>query len=146
MEEKLAGVTLSHVARVIHTPDSRSRLPGPLSNVAQILPSRPGPERQEPAIVICCKTARGVSSSGYDSIMCSTSKQRLAEIGQAIDDLAAQAGAAAASAAGTGASTALARRHEGADADEVMKRLADLWAKLAQLDPEVARRLPTYEA
>ncbi len=39
-----------------------------------------------------------------------------------------------------------ARRHEGADADEVMKRLADLWAKLAQLDPEVARRLPTYEA
>lgn len=78
--------------------------------------------------------------------MCSTSKQRLAEIGQAIDDLAAQAGAAAAGAAGTGASTALARRHEGADADEVMKRLADLWAKLAQLDPEVARRLPTYEA
>ena len=78
--------------------------------------------------------------------MCSTSEQRLAEIGRAIDDLAAQAEAGAAGAAGTGLSTAPARRHEGADAEEVMKRLADLWAKLAQLDPEVARRMPTYEA
>jgi hypothetical protein len=146
VEEKLAGVTLSHLARVIHTPDPRSSFPGPLSEVAQILPRRPGSERQEPAIVICCKTARGVSRSGYDSIMCSTAKRRLAEIGQAIDDLAAQAGAGAAGAAGTGASTSPARGHKGADADEVMKRLADLWAKLAQLDPEVARRLPTYEA
>jgi hypothetical protein len=78
--------------------------------------------------------------------MCSTSEQRLAEIGRAIDDLAAQAEAGAAGAADTGASTTAARGHKGADAEEVMKRLADLWAKLAQLDPEVARRMPTYEA
>jgi hypothetical protein len=32
------------------------------------------------------------------------------------------------------------------DTDQIMRRLADLWAKLAQLDPEVAKRLPTYEA
>ena len=80
--------------------------------------------------------------------MCSTSEQRLAEIGRAIDDLAAQAEARTAGAAGAGAIAAAtaARGHDGADADEVMKRLADLWAKLAQLDPEVARRLPTYLA
>ena len=78
--------------------------------------------------------------------MCSTPEQRLVEIGRAIDDLAAQSEAGAAGAAGTGASTAPARGHEGADAEEVMKRLADLWAKLAQLDPEVTRRLPTYLA
>ena len=78
--------------------------------------------------------------------MCSTPEQRLAEIGRAIDDLAAQAEAGAASAAGAGASAAAARGHDGADAEEVMKRLADLWAKLTQLDPEVARRLPTYLA
>ena len=40
----------------------------------------------------------------------------------------------------------LARSHAADCADEVMKRVADLWAKLAQLDPEVAKRLPTYEA
>jgi alcohol dehydrogenase class IV len=36
----------------------------------------------------------------------------------------------------------------GASDDEVhiFARLAELWAQLAQLDPEVAKRLPTYEA
>jgi hypothetical protein len=110
--------------------------------------------------------------------MCSTSVQRLAEIGRAIDDLAAQAeahsreageagragatdGAGPASRAG---STGAAERSGAAaiadvpasalsgcgqatdDTDQIMRRLADLWAKLAQLDPEVAKRLPTYEA
>jgi hypothetical protein len=92
--------------------------------------------------------------------MCSTSVQRLAEIGRAIDDLAAQAEANSreagrAGAAGTAgaagavdvpASTFSERGRADDNTDQVMRRLADLWAKLAQLDPEVAKRLPTYEA
>jgi hypothetical protein len=92
--------------------------------------------------------------------MCSTSVQRLAEIGRAIDDLAAQAEAnsreagragAAGTAGAAGAvdvpASALSERAQADDnTDQVMQRLADLWAKLAQLDPEVAKRLPTYEA
>jgi hypothetical protein len=110
--------------------------------------------------------------------MCSTSVQRLAEIGRAIDDLAAQAEANAreageagrtgatdgVNAAGRAGSAGAASRSDAADVadvpasalsgcgqasddtDQVMRRLADLWAKLAQLDPEVAKRLPTYEA
>jgi hypothetical protein len=65
--------------------------------------------------------------------MCSTSAQRIAEIGQAIDDLAAETRAAQAQA-------------ERRDADQVVIKLAQLWEKLAELDPEVARRMPTYEA
>jgi len=53
----------------------------------------------------------------------------LAEIGRAIDDLAAQAGTA----------------YRAGDPDQVVIRLAEVWALLAELDPEVARRLPTYE-
>jgi hypothetical protein len=92
--------------------------------------------------------------------MCSTSVQRLAEIGRAIDDLAAQAdansreagtagaaGTADAAGAGYDPASALSERGQPNDnTDQVMQRLADLWAKLAQLDPEVAKRLPTYEA
>jgi hypothetical protein len=92
--------------------------------------------------------------------MCSTSVQRLAEIGRAIDDLAAQAEAnsreagragAAGTACAAGAvdvpASAFSERGRADDnTDQVMRRLADLWAKLAQLDPEVAKRLPTYEA
>jgi hypothetical protein len=73
--------------------------------------------------------------------MCSTSDQRIAEIGQAIDDLAVQAVAAY--------SSADQPRHapgEPGDRDQVVIGLAQLWARLAELDPEVARRLPTYEA
>ena len=65
--------------------------------------------------------------------MCSTSEQRIAEIGQAIDDLAAKTREARA-------------RAERRDADQVVIKLAQLWGKLAELDPEVARRMPTYEA
>jgi hypothetical protein len=96
-------------------------------------------ERQEPTIEMSGKTARSVGAPSYDSIMCSTSEQRLAEIGRAIDDLAAQAVAATSHAAPE-------RGQASEDADQVIQRLAVLWAKLAQLDPEVAKRLPTYEA
>jgi hypothetical protein len=71
--------------------------------------------------------------------MCSTSVQRIAEFGQAIDELAAQ----------TEAPEARNRQPDDArvgDSDDVVIRLAELWAQLAELDPEVARRLPTYEA
>ena len=104
--------------------------------------------------------------------MCSTAVQRIAEIGQAIDELAAQAGAAETrngrASAGCRASKDLqasegqaskdlqaseGRASEGgasggraSDSDQVVIRLAELWAQLAELDPEVARRLPTYEA
>ena len=92
--------------------------------------------------------------------MCSTPVQRLAEIGQAIDDLAADAQTAYAAAArrrrlpvetGTGPAQAAAPSEAAeagpaSDTDRVVIRLAELWALLAELDPEVARRLPTYEA
>jgi len=114
------------------------------------------------------KTPRDVGRPGYDSIMCSTREQRIAQIGQAIDDLAAQAdsansaransaapdgggadGAEADGAEASGAEASGARTKAKAaavDADQVFLRLAELWAQLAQLDPEVAKRLPTYEA
>ncbi len=124
------------------------------------------------------KTPRDVGRPGYDSIMCSTREQRIAQIGQAIDDLAAQAdsaggaransaransaransaapdgggadGAEADGAEADGAEASGARTKAKAaavDADQVFLRLAELWAQLAQLDPEVAKRLPTYEA
>jgi hypothetical protein len=92
--------------------------------------------------------------------MCSTSVQRIAEIGQAIDELAARAGAAGArngpTSEGLRASEAReseARAPQGpaseamaSDSGQVVIRLAELWAQLAELDPEVARRLPIYEA
>jgi len=60
--------------------------------------------------------------------MCSTAAQRIAEIGRAIDDLAfSDAGPAA------------------GDTGPIVARLAELWALLAELDPEVARRLAGYE-
>jgi hypothetical protein len=82
--------------------------------------------------------------------MCSTQTppMSVAAIGQAIDDLAA----AAQTAYGRGKN----RRRptaapddiasEAERSDEVLIRLAQVWAMLAELDPEVARRLPTYEA
>ena len=76
--------------------------------------------------------------------MCSTAVQRIAEIGQATDELAAQAGAAEA----RSGRTSEGQTFEGqtSDSDQVVIRLAELWAQLAELDPDVARRLPTYEA
>jgi hypothetical protein len=70
---------------------------------------------------------RAVSTTYYDSIMCSTAEQRIAEIRQAIDELAVKAAPAA-------------------DTDPIVARLAELWALLAELDPEVARRLAGYQA
>ncbi len=60
--------------------------------------------------------------------MCSIPAQRIAEIGQAIDDLAVEAGPAP------------------GDTDPIVARVAELWALLAELDPEVARRLAGYQA
>lgn len=99
--------------------------------------------------------------------MCSTPGQRIAEIGKAIDDLAAEALAAYAPAGARpsriggqpGHSTAAehlptesARPGHAdeptdvSDGDQVVIRLARLWELLAELDPEVARRLPRYQA
>jgi hypothetical protein len=86
--------------------------------------------------------------------MCSTRAQRIAEIGQAIEDLAAQARAVYArpgpqrpasvelserDATGHGAAAISA-------ADQVAIRLAELWTLLADLDPDMASRLPGYQA
>jgi hypothetical protein len=56
--------------------------------------------------------------------MCSMPDPRLTLIGTAIDELAAEA------------------RADGADA--VAGRLAELWAMVAAMDPELAQRLPGY--
>jgi hypothetical protein len=71
----------------------------------------------------------------YGSHMCSTPDARLALIGQAIDKLAEEART------GTQATGA-----KGAAADDVMQRLAEIWAMVAELDPGVAQRLPRYAA
>jgi hypothetical protein len=95
--------------------------------------------------------------------MCSTSAQRIAEIGQAIDDLAADARTAYEAARQPSARQGLTNPREGvvtaadsaaagpgtapaSDTDRVVLRLAKLWEQLAELDPEVARRLGTYQA
>jgi hypothetical protein len=67
----------------------------------------------------------------YNSSMCSTTGERLARIGSAIDELAEAA------AAGAGPS---------GPAGDIADRLARLWAMVADLDPELARRLPGYDA
>ncbi|MGD0373674.1 MAG: hypothetical protein ABSB01_03675 [Streptosporangiaceae bacterium] len=62
--------------------------------------------------------------------MCSTTDELLARLSRAIDDLAADSrGQACASAA-----------------DHVADRLADIWAMVAELDPELGRRLAGYHA
>ena len=65
--------------------------------------------------------------------MCSTTSERIARLSRAIDELAA------------------ASRQADADsparqAEAVADRLAQLWATVAELDPELARRLPKYLA
>jgi hypothetical protein len=71
--------------------------------------------------------------------MCSTSVQRIAQFGQAIDELSAQTMA-------TEARDSQPNDARTGSSGDVVTRLAELWAQLAELDPEVARRLPTYEA
>jgi hypothetical protein len=61
--------------------------------------------------------------------MCSTASERLARIGMAIDELAADS---------------LAPDRAGPDAG-MQKRLARIWAMIAELDPELARRVPEYD-
>ena len=61
---------------------------------------------------------------------------RIAEIGRAIDDLAAEA---------AGARTVAEHPGGVSDSGHVVTRLAELWALLAELDPDIARRLPTYQ-
>ncbi len=73
---------------------------------------------------------RTVGPDEYHSIMCSM-EQRIAEIGRAIDELAIRA------AEGTDPAQA---------ENTVAARLAELWALLAELDPEVARRVAGYQA
>ena len=60
--------------------------------------------------------------------MCSTVEERLALIGQAIDEVAAAAGT------------------PGAGLDDLAARLAEIWAMVADIDPALAGRLPGYTA
>jgi len=62
--------------------------------------------------------------------MCSTTGERLARIGIAIDELAVDSAVQA----------------PPGEADDVAHRLAQLWAMVAELDPELAKRLPGYGA
>ena len=82
--------------------------------------------------------------------MCSTQTPptSVAAIGRAIDDLAAAAQTAYARGKSRTRPTVMPDGTAGeADrTDQVLIRLAQVWAMLAELDPEVARRLPTYEA
>jgi hypothetical protein len=61
--------------------------------------------------------------------MSSTSTDRLAGIGEAIDKLAADYDAAG----------------KTGQAGDIAERLARLWVMLSELDPELARRLPGYD-
>jgi hypothetical protein len=61
--------------------------------------------------------------------VCSTRESRLAQIGEAIDEVAA--------AARSGASA-------GADMDDLANRVAGIWAMVAEIDPGLALRLPRY--
>lgn len=70
--------------------------------------------------------------------MRSNQERRLADIERAIDELAALAMTAYASDGQ--------RRAGAAPGDEqLVTRLAEIWTLLADLDPEVARRLPVYQ-
>lgn len=68
----------------------------------------------------------------YGSHMCSTPDARLVLIGQAIDKLAEEARTDT--------------RAGGTATEDVIQRLAEIWAMVAELDPGVAQRLPRYAA
>lgn len=74
--------------------------------------------------------------------------ERLARIGRAIDDLAADSlsGGPGRDAHAFGESGAQQAAGEGcpADSGRIADRLARLWAMLAELDPELARRVRRY--
>ena len=71
-------------------------------------------------------TVRAGHWPGYRSSVCSTPEPSLDDLTRAIDELAAASQADAASG----------RLHE---------RIAQLWRRMADLDPELARRLSRYE-
>jgi hypothetical protein len=75
---------------------------------------------------MCSTPADGLARFGLenDSVRATNPAQRIAKVGQAIDELAADA-------------------H---DTDVAVSRIAKLWDQLAELDPEIARRLATYKA
>ena len=91
------------------------------------------------------QTASHVTS--YCSTMCSTVSERLARIGQAIDELAAEtrgtgrpmgdAGSMGIVPAGTGLAV-------GGLVGSLDDRLARIWLMMAELDPELARRVTDY--
>ena len=67
--------------------------------------------------------------TAYCSRVCSTTSEQLAKIGKAIDELAADS-----------------RAPQGARSDASFEdRLAGIWAMVAELDPELARRMPSYD-
>jgi hypothetical protein len=87
-----------------------------------VLAAASAPGADEPV----CRAAAAVFA--YGSSMCSTDEGRLARLGQAIDDLAADSRTAA------------------AERDHVADRVAGIWALLAEIDPELASRLAGYYA
>ena len=92
------------------------------------LPASPaavsGPAADEPV----CRAGAAVFT--YGSSMCSTAAERLARLGQAIDDLAADS-----------QTSVRATGH-----DHVTDRVAGIWAMLAELDPGLDSRLAGYYA
>ena len=77
--------------------------------------------------------------------MCSTTAAQLARICRAIEELAGHPGRR------DGAAEHLAGRDdtapapgEGAPDDALRARLAEIWAMVAEADPELARRVPGY--
>ena len=97
-----------------------------------------------------CSTARpGPGKRGHpmhDPAEQDLADEPIARIGRAIDDLAAQAQAHGAGSGGTADGKAVPATSGVMGPDEVLRRLADLWAQVVQLDPDVGKRLPTYEA
>jgi len=79
--------------------------------------------------------------------MCSTSAQRITEIGRAIDALAIEARStySAPRSADAGHADEGCAADRAADGGELVSRLAELWALIADLDPEVAKRVPGYQ-
>jgi hypothetical protein len=73
--------------------------------------------------------------------MCSTVSERLARIGQAIDELAAETQGTGRGAAPEGAAPEGAAPEGAASLDD---RLARIWLMMAELDPELARRVTDY--
>jgi hypothetical protein len=81
--------------------------------------------------------------------VCSNVQRRLAEISQAIDELAADTQRAAATGRARAGKPALTTPGPAdtpaADARATAARLAELWAMLADADPQIGRKLRHYQ-